>query len=98
MPPSTRSIFICNWLLTGPEYLRENAEHLAQKALDFPDERASWLADLEAWVGFHWNYNEHEAVSDHTRSLRERITYDDIERADWWSIAKTLLAVEKEAP
>lgn len=89
----TPAEFITGWLLSGPEYLRENAMFNAGLALNgLPEDRDSYLLDLEAWVGYHWNVGPHENPGSHILALRDRLTYDEIEGADWQQIAEALVA------
>lgn len=95
----TPTEFITGWLLSGPDFLREQATFYAGWAITgFPDESQGYLADLEAWVGQHWGVRQHEMSSQHNQALRDRLTYEEIESADWRQIAEALVAADRKNP
>jgi hypothetical protein len=88
--------FIIDWLLSGPEYLRENAMFNAAWVLNgSPDDREGYLRDLMTWVGYHWNVQPHETVGTHIQALRDHLSYEDIEGANWMLIAEALVAADQ---
>lgn len=97
MRPLTPTEIITDWLLAGPYYLLENATFAAGWALNgLPEEREGYLRDLETWVGYHWQVAPHENPGPYIQALRNRLTYEEIEGANWQQIAEALVAADRK--
>ncbi|MEV4079715.1 hypothetical protein AB0J43_05420 [Nonomuraea fuscirosea] len=91
--------FITWWLLNdkAPAYLREDAMWRAQRAIDdaYTGDRQHYLGELETLVGYERNTaREH---CDYASHLRDALTDEQIEAADWAKVAEALVAAGKAA-
>lgn len=84
--------YLIEWIGNAPASLRNEAIYRAREALEYQPDAESWLRDLKGLISYHWNFRPWQQVSDHTRKLRETLTHEQIEAADWAAIARALTA------
>lgn len=89
------TLYIILWLQAAAPAIRDDAVHYAREAFEGGPDADGALADLEALVGYQWNRKPHEKVDPHTRRLCTDLTDEEIETADWRTVARALVAASE---